>query len=335
MTQTTLPPDTAPAAPPAPSPWKAAFSSRGFLLAVGVLAVAAVGLNTVARSLEVYFKKLPVPLRHRLDDQQAGVPTEIGKWVTVQRTSSLNEDVQHTLGTREFVFRTYVNSGVADPETVTKLVELGKEIEGMSEENDAEARAKKVKEAEWGAALRRLQLEKPEAVMTFNVTFYTGMVDTVAHVPDRCMVADGYEPKDPRPVEVVAGTYADGSPRAVQLQFATFEDQTGHGRVGRNVAYFFHCNGQYTPSAVAVRGKLQNLFEKHGYYAKVELMTDDPGRMDARSREEGTKRSIAAMTDLLAVALPEIERCLPDWNAVKGTNGTSGSAAPTTQVASK
>ena len=319
--------------PAPPSPWKAAFSSRGFLLAVGILALAAVGLNTVARSLEVYFKKLPVPLRHRLDDAQAGVPAEMGKWVTVQRTSSLNEDVQHTLGTREFVFRTYVNTAVADAETVQKLVELGKEIEGMSEENDAEARAKKAKEAEWGAALRRLQLEKPEAVMTFNVTFYTGMVDTVAHVPDRCMVADGYEPKDPRPVDVTAGAYPDGTPRALKLQFATFEDQTGHGRVGRNVAYFFHCNGAYTPSAVDVRGKLQNLFEKHGYYAKVELMTDDPGRMDSRSREEGSRRSIEAMTDLLAAALPEIERCLPDWNAVKGTTGTS--PAPTTQVASK
>jgi len=33
------------------------------------------------------------------------------------------------------------------------------------------------------------------------------------------------------------------------------------------VGYFFHCNGGYTPSSVAVRGKLQNLFEKHGYYA--------------------------------------------------------------------
>ena len=83
--------------PTASSPWKAAFSSRGFLLAVGVLAVAAVGLNTAAQALEVYFKKLPVPLRHRLDDEQAGVPKQLGPWTSVQQTSRLNEDVQHTL----------------------------------------------------------------------------------------------------------------------------------------------------------------------------------------------------------------------------------------------
>ena len=28
-----------------------------------------------------------------------------------------------------------------------------------------------------------------------SVTYYTGMVDTVAHVPERCVTADGYEPR--------------------------------------------------------------------------------------------------------------------------------------------
>src|SRR4029453_14047019 len=98
------------------------------------------------------------------------------------------------------------------------------------------------------------------------------------------------------------------------------------GRVGRNVAYFFHCNGEYEPSSIGVRGKLQNLFERHGYFAKVELMTDAPGRQRARPRaneEEGPQKSIEAMTDLLTVALPEIERCLPDWAAVKGRSPTA------------
>lgn len=324
MTQTTTPHN-----PPPASPWKTAFSSRGFLLAVGVLAVAAVGLNTAAEALEMYFKKQAVPLRHRLDDDQSGVPKELGPWVSVQQTSSLDEDVQHTLGTREFVFRTYVDTRLAGRDAVDKLVRLGQEAEAMDESDEAQSRAKKLKQQEWSAALRKLQLANPEAVMSFNVTFYTGMVDTVAHVPDRCMVADGYEPKDPRPVKIVAGAYPDETPREIEMQFATFEDQTGHGRVGRNVAYFFHCNGDYTPSSVAVRGKLQNLFEKHGYYAKVEMMTDDPGRAQAPSEKaEDLKKSTDAMADLLAAALPEIERCLPDWKAVKG-------AAAQTAVASK
>lgn len=306
--------------PPKSCPWKTAFSSRGFLLAVGVLALAAVGLNTAAEALEVYFKKQPVPLRHRLDDDRAGVPKEMGGWVSVQQTSSLNEDVQHTLGTREFVFRTYVNSNVAGRDVVDKLVRLGQEMDALEVQQNVDPKMKAVKQNEWAGVLRRVQAEHPEAVMSFNVTYYTGMVDTVAHVPERCMVADGYEPKNPQTVKLTAGQYPDGSPREIPVQLATFEDQTGHGRVARNVAYFFHCNGGYEPSPVGVRGKLQNLFERHGYYAKVELMTDDPGKPEARGKQEqGAQKSVAAMADLLTVALPEIERCLPDWKQVKAS----------------
>jgi hypothetical protein len=309
---------------PSASPLKAAFSSRGFLIAVGVLALAAVGLNTAAEALEVYFKKQPVPLRHALDDEKAGVPLEMANWVSVQQTSSLNEDIQHTLGTREFVFRTYVNAAVAGREAVDRLVKLGREVEALEVQEGADPKLKAAKANEWGGTLRRLQAEHPEAVMSFNVTYYTGMVDTVAHVPERCMVADGFEPRNPQIITVVAGKYPDGSPREVRVAFSTFEDQTGHGRVSRNVAYFFHCNGGYEPSPVGVRGKLQNLFERHGYYAKVELMTDDPAKPESRGakKEDAPQKSIDAMTDILTAALPEIERCLPDWGEVKGGKTT-------------
>jgi hypothetical protein len=315
---------TAPATGPTASPWKAAFSSRGFLLVVGVLALAAVGLNTVAEALEVYFKKEPVPLRHRLDDAQSGVPREMGAWVAVHQTSSLREDVQEALGTREFVFRTYVDSRIAGRELVQKLITLGQEMEALDVEDKAQARARLLKQNEWHSLLRRLQVVHPEAVMSFNVTYYTGIVDTVTHVPDVCMVADGYQPKDPQTLTVTAGQYPDGAPREIQIQVSTFEDQTGHGRVSRNVAYVFHCNGGYEASPVGVRGKLQNLFERHGYYAKVELMTDEPVKHGAPpGTGKGPQKPIEAMTDMLAVTLPEVERCLPDWNQLKGKAQTA------------
>ena len=306
--------------PSSSSPIKSAFSSRSFLLVVGVLLVAAVGLNATARGLQLVFKKHPVPLRHRLDDAQAGVPRQLGTWVSVHQTSTLDEEIQHALGTRDFVFRTYVDSRVAGKDTVDQLVTLGRELEGLDEQDQQQFALKRAKQHEWYGILRRIQARNPEAVVSLAVTFYTGMVDTVTHIPDVCMVADGYQPKNPTKLSVAAGEYPDGSPRQVEMQFTTFEDQTGHGRVARNVAYLFHCNGGYEPSHVGVRGKLQNLFERHGYYAKVELMTDEPARSDVRlaKNEAGTARAVAAMTDLLSVALPEVERCLPDWDEVKG-----------------
>jgi hypothetical protein len=321
MSETTIPrPDV--------SPWKTAFSSRGFLLAVGVLAVAAVGLNSAAQALDLYFKKLPVALRHRLDDEKAGVPREMGGWVAVQQTSTLDEDVQHTLGTRDFVFRTYVDSRLAGRETVDRLVKLSAEMDALDANDKTQAKIKAAKMNEWALALRRVQAEHPEAVMAFNVTYYTGMVDTVAHVPEVCMVADGFQPTNPQTLSLDTGKYADDSPRAIRMQFQTFEDQTGHGRVSRNVAYLFHCNGGYEPSPVGVRGKLQNLFERHGYYAKVELMTDDPTKAESHGRrDDSPRKSIDAMTDMLSVALPEIERCLPDWKEVKGGDARGAAVA--------
>ena len=319
---TATPPDMPPAgsAPPAPdqpSPWKAAFSHRAFLAAVGVLALAAVGLNAATEALQVYFKKQPVALRQRLDDDKAGLPATLGNWVQVDEQNSLAPDVQHSLGTKEFVFRTYVDTAKLPPDAMAFLKPL---------------LADPAKAAERRAAVAKIEEVAPEAVIALNVTYYTGMVDTVAHIPERCMVADGFEPKNPQTVAMTAGTYDDGKPREIPVQFFTFEDQTGRGRMNRHVAYFFHCNGGYEPNPVGVRVKLQNLFERHGYYAKVELMADEHARTTAgpaaeAKRAESAKKVQAAMEDLLTAALPEVERCLPDWQAVK--DGRAGPAAGT------
>lgn len=298
-----------PAPVPDPSPLRQVFSSGRFLIAVAVLALAAVGLNAGTRAMQLHFKKLPVPLRHKLDDARSGVPTKLGGWVMIHEQSTLDPDVQHSLGTKEFVFRTYVNANVIGEEDAAKLAE--------DVADDDPARGRKLRERH--DLMQKIQREHPEAVMWMNVTYYTGMVDTVAHVPDRCMVADGYEPKVTKLVNLTAGPAGGAPARDIQARFATFEDQTGTGRVSRNVAYFFHCNGEFDPSPVGVRGRLQNLFERHGYYAKVEFMTDEPARAVASESDRRTveARSVAAMSDLLTAALPEIERCLPDWPALK------------------
>jgi hypothetical protein len=78
----------------------------------------------------------------------------------------------------------------------------------------------------------------------------------------------------------------------------------------KNVAYFFHCNGEYEYDAISgVRMRLQNLAERHAYYAKIEVMTE------MRDREQ----SDATMSDFLTSALPEVENCLPDWQQVKAS----------------
>ena len=293
---------------------KRLFTQRSFVAAAGVLACAALAFNVGTQVMDVYFKKQAVPLRQVLDDPDHGIPSKLGSWVKVSEQASLNPDVEHSLGTNKFVFRVYANGAAIGEEAVAELTDRDED------EAKVERRRK---------LMGRLMMEQPNAFVSFAVTYYTGLVDTVAHVPDRCMVADGY---DVRPgsyvVEPFGTTMPDGTRRDLEYRFITFEDQTGRGRTSRNVLYFFHCNGDYVDGPLGVRLKLQNLLERHAYYAKVEMMTDEvlPRGIDIpeEQRRQARDEAVNAMTGLLAEALPEIERCLPDWKQVKA----NAAAAP-------
>src|SRR6185312_7996521 len=140
---------------------------------------------------------------------------------------------------------------------------------------------------------------------------------TVAHIPDRCFLADGFEVTkyDTRRGRTL-GSYADGKPRVLDYRLINFEDESGRGRTSRNVAYLFHVDGHYESDPLGVRRSLQNLFEPYGYYAKVELMGMGAIPKAGETSEQARQRSIAAMEDMLSSLLPEVERCLPDWAAI-------------------
>lgn len=282
-----------------------------FLVAVLVLGLSAVGLNSAAGFLQLHFKKIAVPLRVR--SLKEGLPSQLGTWVQISSDQSIDPEEEQVLGTPEYVFRDYVN-------TASKKFTHG-EIEALKKASSPGERA---------AGLARLQMKDPAGVIRAAVTYYTGMVDTVAHVPERCMVADGFEVTHYSDKELSLGNYPNHEPRSVTLRFLSFGDETGgapdstgHGggvrRVARNVGYLFHCNGGYESGPYGVRARLQNLQERYGYYAKVELMTaapvassfqgDDTSLVEINNRND----SLVAMRDFLAAALPALEQCLPDW----------------------
>ena len=101
------------------------------------------------------------------------------------------------------------------------------------------------------------------------------------------------------------------------MRYINFEDQTGTSNVTRSIAYFFHVNGHFESSPLGVRRSLQNLFEKKGYYAKIEIMTT----MDMPTE------SARVMTDFLTAAMPEINRCMPDWEKVLKDDSRPGKPA--------
>ena len=254
----------------------------GFLVAFIVLFLSAVGLNATAKFLKLQFKKKPVELSKRLEN----IPLEIGTWKCISK-DQLSDEMEQELQTNKYVMRFYVDSSVIAAEDI-------KLYDGKSAAEIATI----------SAALRDKYKDRfGRAIISFAVTYHTGKADTVAHIPERCYTADGFEPKEaneeiwPLPESKKCPGYEN------KVRYISFEDQSGRTRVQRNVAYFFNVNGRYESNPLKVRYTLQNLFQRYGYYAKIELMIQDP------KREE----SAEAMQRFLKDAMPAIEDCFPNW----------------------
>jgi hypothetical protein len=271
------------------------FVQPDFVLAFAILGVSALGLNFATDYLKLHYRKQAVSMRVSALDGADGIPDHFGKWVQIDVDKPLDPTTKEILGTSKYVFRRYVNSEVVGPARVRSVLA-------------ADDRNK---------AIAQLQAEFPQAVMHVSVTYYTGLVDTVAHIPDRCFLADGFEVSryDTHRGRVL-GTYADGSPRTLDYRLINFEDESGRARGAANVAYLFNVNGHYESDPLGVRRSLQNLFERYGYYAKVEVMAPAQPPRAGQTAEEALRESTGAMEDLLSSLLPEVERCLPDWAAL-------------------
>lgn len=250
-----------------------AFSSTPFIVILAVFAVAAAGM-AATRFMNMSFRKDPVPLQRTLEE----IPRRLGDWVQVTEDEPLDPDIQHTLGTNIYVFRRYVDTRIIGQQELDQILSTtGHERLGK---------------------IMELEARRPRAVVYLAVTYYTGMVDTVAHVPDVCYVADGYAP-----TSFEDRDWKVSDDENIKVRFISFEDATGFtSRVNKNVAYFFQVNGDMRCDPIAVRFSLQNLFKSDVYYAKIELMMTN-----IRHKEDVAR----VMTDFLKEAMPEIRKCLP------------------------
>ena len=176
----------------------------------------------------------------------------------------LEPDVRHELGTDEFLFCNYVSASRLKT-TTTVLLD----------------RMKKLSLAEQKRDLLKLD---PSAVLSVALTYYTGKADTVAHIPERCYVGDGFDPVNPSDETWTLSLSRQPKTQEVvplPVRCITFEGE--RDRVQRHVAYFFQVNGRYIADSLGVRAQLQDLFARYGYYAKVELMCTTPKRDQAQS----------------------------------------------------
>jgi len=189
---------------------------------------------------------------------------------------------------------------------------------------------------------------KNPIVFDYHAAYYTGMIDTVPHVPERCFVGGGLQQGDssrvmPLPMDTSSWRLDTGVPPefaglsgeiyTVRLSNdSNLSDAPGtRVRLPRGVApdspirmrvsefidtdgsklyagYFFIANGGTKANANDVRKLAFNLDDDYAYFLKVQLTSGT-----ANSFEEFAKYAGELVGELLGETL----RCVPDWVEVQ------------------
>lgn len=175
--------------------------------------------------------------------------------------------------------------------------------------------------------------------LQLHTAYYTGSIDTVPHVPERCMVGAGWQiDSDPRTIAVnldrTRWVPDPRDPDAMKLGYMRMRTGSGSDAPGRPVnlpkgisdvrmqvtrfiapdgtklyaGYFFVANGQVATTAFDVRRMAFDKSAKYAYYMKIQVSA-----VDAASEEEFIERAAELLNELL----PELMRCVPDWLKVE------------------
>lgn len=282
------------------------WTGPAFIAAMLLLVASAAGLSAVVRTLGAHLTKLPI--QPDSGYKQPSIPDKLVGW----------PDIDH--GWRQ----------------------VGQD-RSMSVEEEEELGTKDT--------ISRLYVEltpadssKPRGVQ-LHTAYYTGMIDTVPHVPDRCITAHG--------------TQMDGSPKVVDVPIdmsrLTVHPEADPGKptvyrmrnlsIGRQVAlprgieklqmtvtpfkdpegrrffagYFFIANGGHVSSAEEVRLLAFDLKSDYAYYLKVQFTSSTVGSAEELAAEASS---------LLGELLPEIMRCVPDWVEVESGRYPANNVGP-------
>ena len=266
-----------------------------FVAGLAVLLGSAFGLSAVVRALGAHLTKLPI--QPQSGKAQHTIPEKVGGW----------------------------------PEPDSAWCQQGQDREMSKEEAE---------ELGTTNTISRFYVEcgpdaavKPRSLQV-HTAYYTGMIDTVPHVPDRCITAHGTQMDgSPRQVPVPLDTsklWADTEagtekgpvfrainnstlksvrmPRGVEnLKMTVTPFKDGQGR--RFFAgYFFVANGGVVASADGVRLLAFRLQDDYAYYLKVQFTSYDV------ESEEGLGVLAGEMLNSL---FPELMLRVPDWIEVE------------------
>ncbi len=170
--------------------------------------------------------------------------------------------------------------------------------------------------------------KKPRRI-ELHVAYYTGMIDTVPHVPERCFIGGGLQMgasprnialdldqstwvRDPDVPESLGPIYrirtASGNrvrlprnPQDIRLRVTEYEVSDD---ITFYAGYFFIANGGHTESANGVRLLAFKLEDDYAYYLKVQFNSSAVASMDELAEDASS---------LLSEIFGDLMLCTPDW----------------------
>lgn len=189
---------------------------------------------------------------------------------------------------------------------------------------------------------------KNPIVLDFHAAYYTGMIDTVPHVPERCFVGGGLQQGDSsRPMDLPMDTSSWRVDQSVPEEFAGLSGKIYTVRLSNDPAltdapgsrvrlprgigpdspiqmrvsefidpnggklyagYFFIANGGTKANANDVRQLAFNLEDDYAYYLKVQVTGRTFDSFDEFQTYAG---------ELIGELIGETMRCVPDWIEVQ------------------
>lgn len=205
--------------------------SGHFLVASGILLVAAVGWNTARSRWQLYMAKRPVPPPPGtlvVNYQLKSFPKNLGPYTLIEESAKpLKEDVLETLGTAGNPNNWYYMAVYEDK-----------------------------------AAREQIRLD---------ITYYTGLLDAVPHVGERCIVAGGGTIRpDLCGKRVLALTQGSQEWRQLPMYRTAYEITQGMDTAQMFQYHVFSMNGVPTESWETVRLNLTKPWVKYCFFAKVQ-----------------------------------------------------------------
>ncbi len=178
--------------------------------------------------------------------------------------------------------------------------------------------------------------------LDLHIAYYTGMIDTVPHVPERCFIGGGMDmvqastvvpvpldgsawipDPDAPPAEkgriflspvynkygaVVRKVRLPRDPAKIEMNISRYRPPGAREGQEITAGYFFIANGGTVPRAEQVRLLAFNLEDDYAYYMKVQFSSSQAASAEDLARQAGT---------LLDELLPELMQCVPDWVEVE------------------